>query len=282
MKTKEVKRVIRTSKYASFYTCDSFRGKMEDNVAISTTAIVNPRCIERIMAAIAAGDDKCVCIHCYALRGFMAACGFDNMKDFVNFLIECKTTEDPRNAQQLIDLILTINPNNASTAGQLRNMINNAIALSSRVLSDEEIPLMMKAGRVDEWVRGESHGDLINAIHGVNLLKTAALNPETLFVLWTKNLDILASAVSLFGYKPDNFKVVYSSDHVDVIAPVSCEYRHIVDKIFTVWSSAEKAAAADMVLHCCNGDKKHDREQRCKKCRVCYESNIVYVNEALR
>lgn len=147
----------------------------------------------------------------------------------------------------------------------------NMEILADHLLTEEEIPLWPTFyGRVEAFgdVESEKNGGVIQAR---NYIRIAKYNPRTKFAAWSKNPGIWEKAFDQEG-KPENLLFVQSGSFIDRVEKPANKY---VDRVFTVWSTEEKAAAAGYSINC--GKKK------CLQCLNCYEKrDILYINELLK
>lgn len=117
-------------------------------------------------------------------------------------------------------------------------------------------------------VRIHAVGELINELHFRNLIKLVNYNPNTLFVMWTKRVNIVAD-VFKDTEKPSNLTLIRSS----IVVNKEDTLPEHFDKVFTVYN-AEYIRDNGTVINC---------QKQCKDCMICYTKNsIVQVNEQLR
>ena len=135
----------------------------------------------------------------------------------------------------------------------------NAALLATYELKDSDIPFINCA-----FFRFEAFGDIINELHVFNLFKIAECNPHCTFTLWTKNPFIIANAIRAGYSKPSNLIIIYSSPIKN--KPVSLakiqKVFPFVDKVFTVWTDTDTAAAHNVKINC--------GARACLKCLRCY------------
>ena len=145
-------------------------------------------------------------------------------------------------------------------------MAKNGDILSSRVLSEDELPVLNVA-----YFRFEAFGDLINDIHAINFFNICKANPDTHFALWTKNPGLIQAAIDKGNDKPDNLQIVLSSPYVNVKADNKWEF---VDKMFTVY---DKTFIKENNIEVnCHG-------KSCLKCKLCYLKNgVTDIKEQLK
>ncbi len=126
---------------------------------------------------------------------------------------------------------------------------NNSLTLSSRVLLDSEIPYINRS-----IVRYNSHGELINDNHFLNLCSIARLNSQTHFTLFTKRKEIVAKYIKRI---PNNMMLVYSSPKVNRAASIPKGF----NKVFTVYTMDYKENHG-ITINCIG---------HCRVCRKCYD-----------
>lgn len=115
--------------------------------------------------------------------------------------------------------------------------------------------------------RFESFGDLENELQVKNYFTIARANPETFFVIWTKNPHIIADAIKKYRIrKPKNFRVIASEYYINrpITDHVWDRYRFI-DKVFAVVT--KDYARENSITPNCSG--------RCADCMRCYNPNNV-------
>lgn len=137
-------------------------------------------------------------------------------------------------------------------------MERNTEALTSRLLTDEEIPYLNCYA-----FRFEVYGDLINETQAINYVTIAQKNPQTKFALWTKNPWILERTFMAVK-KPKNLQIVFSVTALNNEA-ITYEMVHarypFIDKIFTVF---DKEHAKNVKINC---------QKKCNKCMKCYKNS---------
>ena len=116
----------------------------------------------------------------------------------------------------------------------------------------------------DEVIRYNGHGELLNVIHAINLIKIAYLSPKAKFSLFTKRFKLVQNAIDIMG-KPKNLQLVYSSPKINRASKLPKYF----DKVFTVYDRDRED------INC--------GARSCIECMVCYTSNgVVNVNERLK
>lgn len=146
-------------------------------------------------------------------------------------------------------------------------MQKNGEVLSGRVLEENELPNLNVA-----YFRFEAFGDLINENHVINYFNICKKNPDTHFALWTKNPFLISKTIKDYGYeKPDNLKIVLSSERINEKADIS-PYP-FVDKVFTVYD--KEFISENRVDINCGGRK-------CVECKACYTGDVVEIREQLK
>ena len=117
-------------------------------------------------------------------------------------------------------------------------------------------------------VRIHAVGELINELHFRNIIKLVNYNPNTLFVMWTKRVNIVADVLK-DTEKPSNLSLIRSSVKVNN----EDELPEHFDKVFTVYN-VDHIRTNGIEINC---------QKQCKDCMICYTKNsIVKVNEQLR
>jgi len=141
----------------------------------------------------------------------------------------------------------------------LKRCEHNTKVLTESVLDLEDLPLINAFA-----FRFESFGDIQNTMQVINYFNICRLNPRVTFALWTKNPFIIANAIREGHDKPENLIVIYSSPIKN--KPVSLAKIQsvfpFVDKVFTVWTTKEKAAEHNVNINC--------GARACLKCLRCY------------
>jgi len=133
--------------------------------------------------------------------------------------------------------------------------LNNEL-LSSRFLKDSELPIINAL-----YFRFNSFGELINDTHLINLIMIVNRNPNTIFGLWSKRVDLIRATLDKI---PSNLVLIYSNPKIndwnDPFPPTP------FDKIFSVYNKKDvKIRKSDMFINC--GGRK------CLECLQCYEKN---------
>lgn len=125
--------------------------------------------------------------------------------------------------------------------------------------------------------RFEAFGDLKNSTQVKNYFNICKKNPSVMFAIWTKNPFIIKNAINEGYAKPENLIVIYSSPMINVKVSIDDVQRAFpfVDKVFTVYDSAETATAHGVTINC--------GEKNCIECLICYRhNNITQVSELLK
>lgn len=144
--------------------------------------------------------------------------------------------------------------------------------LNNGIIHDDWIPVINAL-----FSRGESFGDFASPFAAVNHFKLAYKNNHVNFTSWSKNLRYFHAAV-LMGYeKPANFKLVYSSQLINVIAKIPEKYTYLVDAVFTVCTKAF-AETNNITINC--------GARACLSCLRCYtgytDGKVKYIFELLK
>ena len=158
------------------------------------------------------------------------------------------------------------NPNNICTKCYSHTMLKsyrknmqpslqrNSDLLSTRILSNEEIPSIL-----DAFFRFNAHGELINEIHLINLVNIAKYNSHCNFALWTKRNDLIAKYFKN-NDKPSNLILIYSNSKISNIMNKPPKY---FNKTF------------NNVLENEYVEKQNCTGQQCKNCLLCYKLNDI-------
>lgn len=131
--------------------------------------------------------------------------------------------------------------------------------------------------------RFEAFGDLANVRQFANYCTIAEANPQTRFVLWTKNPHIIEKALNTVT-KPDNFYIIVSSMMLNVPRVELWNAEELqaskllpfVDAVFTVYDK-DTIKAENIDINC--GGRK------CLECRRCYNlehGKIADIREQLK
>jgi hypothetical protein len=121
------------------------------------------------------------------------------------------------------------------------------------------------------FARIESSGDVGSVVHALNYLNMIKLNRRVVFGWWSKNINIVDSAIEMVGGKPRNMIFIQSSCYVNKQDKIESPN---VDKVFTVYSPSY-IADHDITVNC--------GARSCVRCRRCYgESDEVEIVEQLK
>lgn len=152
-----------------------------------------------------------------------------------------------------------------------KKLIGNYELVTTQTVDWQEIQ-GINALENTKYIRLEAFGELENEQQLKNYLNLANLFKKNNFTLWTKRID-LVKKVFATTKKPKNFQLIISSRKVNQPEDVS-EIKHIVDKIFTVYTKQE-VASKNVTINC--GSKA------CLTCKLCYTKNKVFeINELLK
>lgn len=149
----------------------------------------------------------------------------------------------------------------------------NSLILPYFLLSLRDIPYT----DID-CVRFSSEGELINEMHFINICRICAANPNTVFTLFSKRIDIINEILDIQNLpKPSNMILIYSNPKLNDISPETRiklgynKYKYF-DKCFTVYTSVESLEQST-----CNGKRCNIRDfncpQVCRDCMKCYKLN---------
>ena len=134
----------------------------------------------------------------------------------------------------------------------------NSDLLSGGLLEPKQIPLINAA-----YVRFNAHGELINTVHILNILRIVRHNPATTFALWTKRTDLVEP---LLDRIPDNLILVYSNPLID----------KLMHKAPTGFHKVFNNVTEDPNENCTG--------QKCMECLACYkkDSGVNVIIEAVK
>ena len=134
----------------------------------------------------------------------------------------------------------------------------NSRLLSGKIIPEDNIPFINV-----KYFRFQSHGELINTNHLLNLVNICIKNHHTTFTLWTKRKDLILE-YGKYNTFPDNLILVYSSSKLDDKSKLPKHF----NKVFTVFSKPYRYIN-------CHG--------ACKDCLKCYTKNkTIYINEVVK
>lgn len=154
-----------------------------------------------------------------------------------------------------------------------RKNASSNYAMKSEILSTSVLEKHLLPQNINTlFLRFNSHGELINDIHMTNLMNIAKINPDTIFALWTKRLDIINPWFEKNG-KPDNVIIIYSNPKIDNPIMNLDKVSKWIDKIFNV-VYAEYAIGNKIDINCSN---------KCNECRICYTKDSTnIINEVVK
>lgn len=138
----------------------------------------------------------------------------------------------------------------------------NGRILSSKLMDDADIPVINK-----EYFRFQSHGELINDTHYINLVRIAKANPDTIFLLPTKRIDIVNRHGKMGA---DNLVLSYSEPSLN--NPVN-KLPKGFDRRFSVFTK-DYAKDHNIKINC--------HGKRCMECLSCYNGKTQFVNELVK
>ena len=130
----------------------------------------------------------------------------------------------------------------------------NSLALSTHVLSVDELPLIM-----DAFFRFNAHGELINLTHLQNLVNISIKNPSCNFALWTKQNGMIKEYFDN-NPKPANLILIYSNPKIN----------SIMDKLPKHFDKTFNNVAQDQFV-----EEQNCTGQQCKNCLLCYKHNGI-------
>lgn len=140
----------------------------------------------------------------------------------------------------------------------------NAEVLTSRILTEEELPLINAC-----YFRFEAFGDLNNTTQLINYFNICKKNPDVHFALWTKNPFIVKEVAD---QKPKNLVIIVSSLFLN--KQINIENMPYIDKVFTVYDK-ETIEKEKIKINC--------GARNCLKCHRCYKkTGAKYICEKLK
>lgn len=156
--------------------------------------------------------------------------------------------------------------------GLEKKLSDNLDILTRSIIPVENMPIINAHS-----FRLEAFGDLNNTIQVINYFNLCRKNRDVNFAIWTKNPFIISNAIHNGYKKPANLIIIYSSPVVDenVNTTKLKKIYPFVDKVFTVYSSTEKAAEHGRKINC--------DQNNCLSCLKCYRKNkVTEINELLK
>ena len=156
----------------------------------------------------------------------------------------------------------------AETTMKMKPTVRDATTSNFYLLTESilDLDLLPRFGNV-RIVRIESFGDVANVNQAINYLNICRVNPNQVFAWWSKNMNIIKTAIELVG-KPENVILVESAPILDAEIEPSNEY---VDKTFTVYHKKDDDAFIN-----CGG-------RSCVTCQRCYHKETeTKIREALK
>jgi len=140
----------------------------------------------------------------------------------------------------------------------------NGKILSRKIIREEELPVTRK-----KYFRFQSHGELLNEKHYINLVNIAKKNPQSVFLLPTKKKAIVGKLGKMGA---ENLILSYSEPLINHLVE---ELPDNFDRRFSVFTK-EYAKEHGIDINCAG--------KRCIECLQCYTigNNLKFVNEYLR
>lgn len=151
-------------------------------------------------------------------------------------------------------------------ANCVKNFEENSKLLSENIISEKDLPDYSNHKRV----RINSHGELINDNHYINIVNLAKKNPTVTFSLYTKRKDLVWRLIKK-GYFAENIIYIYSSLKINpgLVGPPRG-----FEKTFSVFTK-EYIDKNNIAINC--GGKS------CANCLLCYGHNSTkFVNEIIK
>ncbi len=142
-------------------------------------------------------------------------------------------------------------------------LTRNSIELSETVLPMRDLPTINAL-----YFRFNSHGELINKKHLLNLFKICRKNPKVSFALWSKRIEVFDELN--MDKRPDNLVLIYSSPIVNLKSRKPREY---FDKVFTVFTE-DYVSENSIEINC---------QKKCYRCLTCYSRTTpVFIQELIK
>jgi len=139
--------------------------------------------------------------------------------------------------------------------------LNNSNQVT-RLWKDFEIPQLTY-----DILRFNAFGELLDKIHYHNLISMVDANPDTMFTLWTKRLDLVNYRTMTHR---DNLIYVFSTWRLNRLNPYLPKG---YDKAFSVYNKT-CIDEAGIEINC---------SKKCRPCLLCYTKNdIPFINEQVR
>lgn len=159
--------------------------------------------------------------------------------------------------------------------GSLKKLIKASFLFCNEIISVSDMPVLKHK---INYQRLESFGDLYNVIQARNYLNLVLANSHVTFTLWSKNPQVIHTALLQLGFKPKNLIIIYSSPIInkiqsDIFGKYLINGKDIINRIFTVFT-AEYAILNNIQIHCINS--------HCINCMRCYKGNAKYINEIVK
>lgn len=141
----------------------------------------------------------------------------------------------------------------------------NTIFYTTLELEKRDIPLINS-----KYFRFESFGDLINTLQVKNYFTIARANPDTYFVLWTKNPAIISKALDKYNIAiPKNFRIIISELYIN--RAVSIRYFNNLKKLYPFMNKLFTVYSADYIQE--NKIKINCGGKKCLDCLQCYDKS---------
>ena len=151
-------------------------------------------------------------------------------------------------------------------------LVRNFEILNGGIIHNDWLPVLNVL-----FFRGESFGDFASVNAVINFYNLSKKNPAVNFTAWTKNLLFFHKATEAGHNKPDNFKLVFSSQFINKQATIATKYRYLVNAVFTVYTE-EFARLHNITINC--------GARACLACLRCYkgfeDGEIKVINELLK
>lgn len=137
----------------------------------------------------------------------------------------------------------------------LRKNMQECLERNSKLLSESILPDSLLPIFLDRFIRIDSHGEIINMTHLINIMNIIEKNPSVIFGFWSKRTDLIFPYFKLFP-KPKNVIMIYSNP----------KKNHIMNKIPKYFDKVFNNVYKDNYI-----DEQNCTGQKCRDCLKCYQ-----------
>lgn len=152
---------------------------------------------------------------------------------------------------------------------KMRKSLREKMTVNHKFYTTYDVPAIAVPHVNASIFRFESFGDIENELQVKNYYTIARNNKHCMFVLWTKNPQVIQAAKDKYKLrKPGNLRIIYSENLINApITDYSKKYSFI-DKSFFVFTR-DYAKKHGIKINCGAKD--------CSNCRTCYEKNNIKI-----